>query len=66
MCPSMLNSITACDLSIAASCPAESAACSFCAVMSVASIFSYLKTFRRHADRVLPERGQVTMTQPFL
>ena len=29
-------------------------------------IFSYLKTFRRHADRVLPERGQVTMTQPFL
>ncbi|KRG77993.1 malate synthase [Stenotrophomonas ginsengisoli] len=29
-------------------------------------IFSYLKTFRRHADRILPERGQVTMTQPFL
>ncbi|MCW0456788.1 malate synthase A [Xanthomonas sacchari] len=29
-------------------------------------IFSYLKTFRRHPDRVLPERGQVTMTQPFL
>jgi len=29
-------------------------------------IFSYLKTFRRHADKVLPERGQVTMTQPFL
>jgi len=29
-------------------------------------IFSYLKTFRHHADRVLPERGQVTMTQPFL
>ena len=29
-------------------------------------IFSYLKTFRSHADRVLPERGQVTMTQPFL
>ncbi len=29
-------------------------------------IFSYLKTFRAHADRVLPERGQVTMTQPFL
>ena len=29
-------------------------------------IFSYIKTFRRHADRVLPERGQVTMTQPFL
>ena len=29
-------------------------------------IFSYIKTLRRHADRVLPERGQVTMTQPFL
>ena len=29
-------------------------------------IFSYLKTFRHHADKVLPERGQVTMTQPFL
>ncbi len=29
-------------------------------------IFSYLKTFRRHADKVLPERGQVGMTQPFL
>lgn len=29
-------------------------------------IFSYIKTFRRHRDRVLPERGQVTMTQPFL
>lgn len=29
-------------------------------------IFSYLKTFRAHRDRVLPERGQVTMTQPFL
>ncbi|MCD7099618.1 malate synthase A [Stenotrophomonas sp. MMGLT7] len=29
-------------------------------------IFSYIKTFRRHADKVLPERGQVTMTQPFL
>ncbi len=29
-------------------------------------IFSYLKTFRKHRDRVLPERGQVTMTQPFL
>ncbi len=29
-------------------------------------IFSYLKTFRAHADRILPERGQVTMTQPFL
>ena len=29
-------------------------------------IFSYVKTFRRHRNRVLPERGQVTMTQPFL
>jgi malate synthase len=29
-------------------------------------IFSYLKTFRAHADKVLPERMQVTMTQPFL
>lgn len=29
-------------------------------------IFSYLKTFRRHRDKVLPERAQVTMTQPFL
>jgi malate synthase len=29
-------------------------------------IFSYLKTFRAHRDRVLPERGQVTMLQPFL
>jgi malate synthase len=29
-------------------------------------IFSYLKTLRRHRDRVLPERGQVTMVQPFL
>jgi malate synthase len=29
-------------------------------------IFSYIKTFRAHHDRVLPERGQVTMTQPFL
>ena len=29
-------------------------------------IFSYLKTFRGHPDRILPERGQVTMTQPFL
>ena len=29
-------------------------------------IFSYLKTFRRHRDRVLPERSQVGMTQPFL
>ena len=29
-------------------------------------IFSYIKTLRAHGDRVLPERGQVTMTQPFL
>ena len=29
-------------------------------------IFSYIKTFRRHRDRVLPERSQVGMTQPFL
>ncbi|NZA26845.1 malate synthase A [Luteimonas sp. SJ-92] len=29
-------------------------------------IFSFIKTFRRHRERVLPERGQVTMTQPFL
>jgi malate synthase len=29
-------------------------------------IFSYIKTLRRHRDRVLPERAQVTMTQPFL
>ncbi|NII55939.1 malate synthase A [Luteibacter sp. SG786] len=29
-------------------------------------IFSYLKTFRAHSDRLLPERGQVTMNVPFL
>ncbi len=29
-------------------------------------IFSYLKTLRRHRDRLLPERGQVVMTVPFL
>ncbi len=29
-------------------------------------IFSYIKTLRAHRDRALPERGQVTMTQPFL
>ena len=29
-------------------------------------IFSYLKTLRGHRDRVLPERGQVAMTVPFL
>ena len=29
-------------------------------------IFSYIKTFRCHPDRVLPERGQVGMDVPFL
>jgi malate synthase len=29
-------------------------------------IFSYLKTLRAHRGRVLPERGQVLMTVPFL
>ncbi|HVV97883.1 MAG TPA: malate synthase A [Rhodanobacteraceae bacterium] len=29
-------------------------------------IFSYIKTLRGHRDRVLPERGQVAMTVPFL
>ena len=29
-------------------------------------IFSYLKTLRSHRDRLLPERGQVLMTVPFL
>ena len=29
-------------------------------------IFSYIKTFRAHRDKVLPEREQVTMDQPFL
>lgn len=29
-------------------------------------IFSFTKKFRNHPDFVLPERGQVTMTQPFL
>ena len=29
-------------------------------------IFSYIKTVRAHRDRVLPERGQVVMTVPFL
>lgn len=29
-------------------------------------IFSYLKTFRRHRDRILPERAQLTMGQGFL
>jgi malate synthase len=29
-------------------------------------IFSYLKTLRHHRDRLLPDRGQVVMTVPFL
>jgi malate synthase len=29
-------------------------------------IFSYIKTFRTHRDKVLPERAQLSMTQPFL
>jgi malate synthase len=29
-------------------------------------IFSYIKTFRAHPDKVLPERGQVSMAAPFL
>ncbi len=29
-------------------------------------IFSYIKTFRNHPDRILPDRGQVGMTQPFM
>lgn len=29
-------------------------------------IFSYIKTLRAHADRILPDRQVVTMTQPFL
>ena len=29
-------------------------------------IFSCIKTLRAHRDRVLPERGQIGMTQPFL
>ncbi|HET8765482.1 MAG TPA: malate synthase A [Rhodanobacter sp.] len=29
-------------------------------------VFSYLKTLRAHRDRLLPERGQVAMTVPFL
>ena len=29
-------------------------------------IFSYIKTLRAHADRVLPERRLVGMEQPFL
>ena len=37
MVPSMLNSITACDLPIAAICPAKSAVFSFSLVTSVAN-----------------------------
>lgn len=29
-------------------------------------IFSYIKTLKHHPDRVLPDRQQVTMSQPFL
>jgi malate synthase len=29
-------------------------------------IFSFIKTLRNHADRVLPDRGDVGMTQPFM
>ncbi len=29
-------------------------------------IFSYIKRFRTHSDKVLPDRAQVTMTVPFL
>ncbi len=29
-------------------------------------IFSFIKTFRNHPDRVLPDRSQVTMQQPFM
>lgn len=29
-------------------------------------IFSYIKTLKNHADRVLPDRQSVTMNQPFL
>ncbi len=29
-------------------------------------IFSYIKTFRHHADRLLPNRSDVGMTQPFM
>lgn len=29
-------------------------------------IFSFIKTFRAHPERVLPDRNQVGMTQPFL
>ncbi|MBV7317134.1 malate synthase A [Shewanella sp. NIFS-20-20] len=29
-------------------------------------IFSYIKTLKKHADRILPDRQQVTMDKPFL
>ena len=29
-------------------------------------IFSYIKTFQNHANKLLPDRGQVSMNQPFL
>jgi malate synthase len=29
-------------------------------------IFSFIKTFRNHPDKVLPDRGQITMAVPFL
>ena len=29
-------------------------------------IFSYIKTLRAHSDRILPDRGQVTMAVPFM
>lgn len=29
-------------------------------------IFSYIKTLKNHSDRILPDRQQVTMSQPFL
>jgi malate synthase len=29
-------------------------------------IFSYIKTFAKHPDRILPDRAQVTMTAPFM
>ena len=29
-------------------------------------IFSYIKSFRHFPDRILPERGQITMTVPFM
>ncbi len=29
-------------------------------------IFSYIKTLRAHADRILPDRGEVTMGVPFM